>query len=96
VLSVEVLAAYSHTKHLGDLRRCLQAQLAITAPSPTPSPGRPWSLRNRLDERVRGELIDAYRAGATAASLASAHRLSLRSVKRLVAAAGVRRTPLSM
>ena len=42
---------------------------------------RAWSLRDRLDERTRVDVIDAYRAGATAASLASAHGLSLRSIK---------------
>jgi hypothetical protein len=39
-------------------------------------------------------MIGAYRAGATAVSLASAHGLRLRSVKRLVAAAGVWRNRL--
>jgi hypothetical protein len=63
-------------------------------PSATPSSKRPWSLHDRLDKRLRCELIDAYRAGATAASLTIAHGVSLRSVKRLVAAAGVRRQQL--
>jgi hypothetical protein len=58
---------------------------------PQPPSRRPWSLRDRLDERTRLELIAAYRAGATATSIASGHGLSVRSVKRLVAAAGVRR-----
>jgi hypothetical protein len=40
-------------------------------------------------------MIDAYRAGTTAASLAATHGLSLRSVKRLLAAAGARRRPLA-
>jgi hypothetical protein len=44
----------------------------------------------------RVNLIDAYRAGVAAASLAGVHGLSLRSVKRLVAAAGARRQPLTV
>jgi hypothetical protein len=52
------------------------------------------NLRDRLDERTRADLIDAYRAGATAASLARAHGLSPSSVKRLIAADGVRRQQL--
>jgi hypothetical protein len=89
---VEVLASYSHTTHLGDLHRCIKARSVGVVPAATPSPGRPWSVRERLDERTRADLIAAYRTGATAASLAAAHGLSLRSVKRLLAAAGVRRT----
>jgi hypothetical protein len=54
---------------------------------------RPWSLRDRLDERNITELITAYREGATAASLAAAHGMSLKSVKRLLHTAGIRRTP---
>ena len=52
---------------------------------------RPWSLRDRLDERDIAELITAYREGATAASLTAAHGVSLSSVKRLLHTAGVRR-----
>jgi len=54
---------------------------------------RPWSLRERLDERDIAELITAYRDGATAASLATTHSVSLPSVKRLLRTAGVRRAP---
>jgi hypothetical protein len=36
-------------------------------------------------------MIAAYRAGTTAASLATTYELSLRSVKRVLAVAGVRR-----
>lgn len=54
---------------------------------------RPWSLRERLDERDIAELITAYRNGATAASLATTHSVSLASVKRLLRTAGIRRTP---
>jgi hypothetical protein len=36
-------------------------------------------------------MIAAYRGGTTAASLATTHELSPRSVKRLLASAGVRR-----
>jgi hypothetical protein len=58
-----------------------------------PSTKRPWSLRERLDERDIAELITAYRDGATAASLATTHSVSLTSVKRLLHTASVRRTP---
>jgi hypothetical protein len=54
---------------------------------------RPWSVRERLDEGDITELITAYRNGATAASLATTHSVSLSSVKRLLRTAGVRRTP---
>jgi mutator family transposase len=52
--------------------------------------GCPW---NCLGNRRPTRLITAYRDGATAASLATAHGLSLKSVKRLLHSAGVRRTP---
>jgi hypothetical protein len=52
-----------------------------------------WSLRDRLTERDIAELITAYRDGATAASLAADYALSLKSVRRLLHTAGVRRTP---
>jgi hypothetical protein len=42
---------------------------------------------------VIADLITAYRDGATAASLAAAHGVSLKSVKRLLRTAGIRRTP---
>ena len=48
---------------------------------------------DRLDERDIAKLITAYRDGATAASIAIAHGVSLSSVKRLLHTAGVRRTP---
>jgi hypothetical protein len=60
--------------------------------TPRPSAKRPWSLRDRLDERDIAELITAYRDGATAASLAAAHGLNLTSVKRLLPIVGVHRT----
>jgi hypothetical protein len=62
--------------------------------SPHPRP-RPWRLRDRLDERTRADMIAAHRAGTTAASLANTHALSLKSVKRLLASAGVRRKRLT-
>jgi hypothetical protein len=91
---VEVLTSYSHTPHLADLRRCVNGQPLATDRVGHAAAKRPWSLRDRLEERTRADLIDAYRAGASAASLAAAHGLSVRSVKRLVAAAGVRRRPV--
>ncbi len=80
---VEVLAAYSHSAQLADLQRCVNARsTAAAVPTSLPASKRPWSLQDRLDERTRADLIDAYRSGATAASLATTHGLSLRSVKR--------------
>jgi 2,4-dienoyl-CoA reductase-like NADH-dependent reductase (Old Yellow Enzyme family) len=69
--------------------------MALTSPARTPRPSaqRPWSLRERLDESDIAELITAYRDGATAASLAAAHGVSLSSVKRLLRSAGICRTP---
>ena len=52
--------------------------------APRPSAKRPWSLRERLDERELAELSTAYRNGATAASLATTHSVSLTRVKRLL------------
>jgi hypothetical protein len=59
---------------------------------PRPSAKRPGSLRDRLNEHDTTELITAYHQGATAASLATAHGLSLSSVKRLLRIASARRT----
>jgi 2,4-dienoyl-CoA reductase-like NADH-dependent reductase (Old Yellow Enzyme family) len=68
--------------------------MALTSPvrAPRPSGQRPWSLHERLNARDIAELITAYRNGATAASLAATHGVSLKSVKRLLHTAGVRRT----
>lgn len=67
--------------------------MALTSPvrAARPSAKRPWSLRERLDERDIAEMITAYPNGATAASLATTHSVSLKSVKRLLRTAGVRR-----
>ena len=91
---VEVLTAYSHTTHLADLQICVKAPPSDAVSAVTPAAKRPWSLRDRLDERTRADLVAAYDAGSTAASLATTHGLSLSSVKRLLAAAGVRRKQL--
>ncbi len=88
---MEVLAAYSHTPDLAGLRHCANIYRPENDPVARPAPRRPWNLRDRLDERTRADMIAAYRAGTTAASLATTHELSLRSVTRLLAAAGVRR-----
>jgi hypothetical protein len=90
---VEVLASYSHSAQAADLRLCYTVALTSPARTPRPTATRPWSLRDRLTERDIAELITAYRDGATAASLAAAHSLSLSSVKRLLHIAGVRRMP---
>jgi ribulose 1,5-bisphosphate carboxylase large subunit-like protein len=74
-----------------DLRLCRTAVLTSPARGPRLSVKRPWSLRERLDERDIAKLITAYRDGATAASLAATHGVSPRSVKRLLRTAGVRR-----
>jgi 2,4-dienoyl-CoA reductase-like NADH-dependent reductase (Old Yellow Enzyme family) len=89
---VELLAAYSHSAHAADLRLCHTGARTSPARAPRLSAKRPWSLRDRIDERDIADLITAYREGATAASLAAAHGLSLKSVKRLLNTAGVRRT----
>jgi hypothetical protein len=88
---VEVLTSYSHTTHSDDLQLCANSPRSDVVPVPQRASKRPWSLQDRLDERTRADLIDAYRAGTTAASLANTHGLSPRSVKRLLSAAGVRR-----
>jgi hypothetical protein len=78
-----------------DLQLCHTMALTSPVRTATPSAKRPWSLRERLDERELAELITAYRDGATAASLATTHGVSLRSVKRLLHTVGVRRIPSS-
>lgn len=88
---MEVLTAYSHSAQAADLRLCHTAALTSSVNDPRPSAKRPWSLRDRLNERDITDLITAYREGATAASLAAAHGVSLKSVKRLLHIAGVRR-----
>lgn len=90
---VELLTAYSHSAQAADLLLCHAMALASPLRAPTPSAKRPWSVRERLDERDIVQLITAYRNGATAASLAAANGVSLRSVKRLLHIAGVRRPP---
>ncbi len=69
--------------------------MTLTSPlrAARPNTQRPWSLRERLDEREIAKLITAYRNGATAASLATTHDVSLRSIKRLLRTAGVRHAP---
>ena len=69
--------------------------MALTNPTHTArsSTQCPWSLRERLDEHEIAELITGYRRGATAASLATAHGVSLSGVKRLLRTAGISRTP---
>jgi hypothetical protein len=91
--SVETLTAYSHTVQAADLRLCHTVALASPERTARPRAMRPWSLRERLDERELAELITGYCNGATAASLATTHGVSLRSVKRLLRTAGVRRAP---
>jgi hypothetical protein len=91
---VEVLTSYSHTTNLADLQRFVAGRRSNVVSVAPPAAKRPWSLRDRLDELTRDDLIAAYRAGTTAASLATTHELSLRSVKRMLAAAGVRRKQL--
>ncbi|MGH3806354.1 MAG: hypothetical protein ACRDRU_06915 [Pseudonocardiaceae bacterium] len=66
--------------------------LASLVRTARPSTKRPWSLRDRLDERDIAGLITTYRDGATAASLTTTHGANLSSVKRLLHNAGVRRT----
>jgi hypothetical protein len=90
---VEVLATYSHSAQAANLQLCRTVALASPACAPRPSAKRPWRLRERLNERDIADLIIAYRDGATAASLATAHGMSLRSIKRLLHTAGIRRTP---
>jgi hypothetical protein len=86
--SVEVLAAY-RTR-----RNPLTCGFATPWHSPTltvppgPSAKRPWSLRDRLDERDIDGLIPAHREGV----IATGHGLSLTSVKHLLHIAGVHRT----
>jgi 2,4-dienoyl-CoA reductase-like NADH-dependent reductase (Old Yellow Enzyme family) len=90
--SVELLTAYSHSMQAADLQLCHPMALTSPVRAMGPSTKRPWSLRERLDEHDIAELITAYRDGATAASIAATHGVSLRSIKRLLHTAGVRRT----
>jgi 2,4-dienoyl-CoA reductase-like NADH-dependent reductase (Old Yellow Enzyme family) len=89
---VELLTAYSHSAQAADLRLCHTAALAGPVRAARASAKRPWSLRERLDEREIAKLNTAYRNGATIASLAAAHGVSLSSVKRLLHTAGVHRS----
>ncbi len=91
--SVELLVAYSHSTQATDLQLC--HTMALTSPERTARRDamRPWSLRERLDEHETAELITGYRNGATAASLATTHSVSLSSVKHLLRTAGVHRAP---
>ena len=88
---VELLASYSHSVQAADLQLCHTVVLASPERTARPDAKHPWSLLERLDELEIAKLITAYRDGATAASLATTHGVSLRSVKRLLRTAGVRR-----
>ena len=90
---MEILAAYSHSVQAVDLRICHTAVLTSAVRAARPSTKRPWSLRERLDEREIAELITAYHDGATTASLATTHGVSPSSIKRLLHTAGARRAP---
>jgi hypothetical protein len=92
---VEVLTSYSHTTHLADLQLRLSTHRSDVALLAQPASKRPWSLRDRLDDGTRADMIAADRAGTTAASLAAEYGLSLRSVKRFLADAGARRQPFT-
>lgn len=87
---VEVLAAYSHSTQGADLPLARRWHSPGLYPPQSRAPRR---LRDRLTERDIVDLITAYRDGATAASLATDYGLSLKSVKRLLHIAGIRRTP---
>ena len=89
-----MLTSYSHTTHLADLRQFIAGRPLAVVPAALAAFKRPWNLRDRLDERTRADLMTAYLAGTTAASLATTDGLSLRSVKRVLASAGVRRKRL--
>ena len=91
---VEVLVSYSHSTPPAGLQRCADAPRSSVVPADTSATKRPWSVQDRIDERTRADMIAAYRAGTTAASLATTHGLSLRSVKRLLTSAGVHREQL--
>jgi DNA-directed RNA polymerase specialized sigma24 family protein len=86
---VEVLAAYSHSPQPADLQASIervsaeQQQLAHQSQA--------WSLADRLSPAQRAAIVEAYQAGATAASLATSHALSLSSVKRLIRSANLLR-----
>ena len=88
---VEILNAYSHSTQASELRLCHTLALNSPVCASRPSAKRPWSLRECLDERDIANLITAYRDGATAAFLATAHGVSLRSVQRLLHTVGVHR-----
>ena len=90
---MELLTAYSHSTQASDLRLWHPVALTGLVRAPRPSTKPPWSLRERLGERELAELITGYRNGATAASLATTHNVSLASVKRLLRTASVRRAP---
>ena len=90
---MELLTAYSHSAQATDLQLCHAAARTSPVCAARPRTKRPWSLRDRLDESDIADLITAYRNGATAASLATTHGVSLSSVKRLLRTAGVRRAP---
>jgi hypothetical protein len=92
---VELLTAYSHSAQAADLHICVLAGTRNQRPETKSTTTTAWSLRERLSDETIRAMTCAYRAGATARDLAVTHNLSLSSVKRLLRAAGVRRTSLS-
>ena len=59
---MEVLTAYSHISQLADLQRCVSARRLEEALVAPPAFTRPSSLRERLNERTRADMIATYRA----------------------------------
>lgn len=86
---MELLASYSHTVQAADLQTCLLTATQEQRPDAEPARTAPWSLRERLSDDVIEAMGCAYRAGTTALELATAHKISLSSVKRLLRAARV-------
>jgi hypothetical protein len=87
---VEVLTSYSHTTQPLDLQLCANAPRSDAVLAAHRRPGSRGACKD-ASTSARADLIAAWGAGATVASLATAHDLSLRSVKRLLATAGARR-----
>jgi hypothetical protein len=74
----ELLTALLALHASADLRRCHTEALTSPMRIPRPSAQRPWSYE-RLSERDLANLVTAYRDGAAAASLATAHGVSLKA-----------------
>ena len=84
---MEVLAAYSNSRHAHDLQRCLALPRRPRPNAAADVRTTPLSIRDRLSDTEIEGIVRDHRSGVTIAALVETHGLSQSSVKRLLRAA---------